>query len=219
MKLISALLLIFSITLLSWQDIACAKDKSTNSVKITILGDSLTAGYGLEEKHSLPSQLEKALQAENINLSINNAGVSGDTTAGGLERLTWTLTEPTDILVIALGGNDGLRGIDPTFTKQNLENIILQARDLKPDLKIWLLGMLAPPNLGKKYSKEFNAIYPYLEEKYNTPLYPFLLDGVVMDKRLNQADGIHPNVEGIKVIVTNLTPFFKDNIDVLREED
>jgi len=178
-----------------------------------ILGDSLTAGYGLEEKYSFPTQLEHALQSDGIDISIINAGVSGDTTAGGLERLAWTLddpfSEPADILVIALGANDGLRAVPPAFTRENLENIITQARDIQPSITILLIGMLAPPNLGDTYAMDFNKIYPELAEKYDIPLYPFFLDGVITDKDLNQADGIHPNAEGVEIIIGKSLPFFK----------
>lgn len=198
-------------------DIARAEEKSSKLVEIIMLGDSLTAGYGLEEKYSLPSQLEKALRKDNLNISVINAGVSGDTSKGGLERLEWTLVDKVDILAIALGANDGLRGVSPDFTKDNLEKIIIQAREIQPDIKILLIGMLAPPNLGAEYSKKFNIIYSKLAEKYKIPLYPFLLDGVVTNKELNQADGIHPNNDGVKIIVEKILPFFKINIKNLTD--
>ncbi len=198
-------------------DIARAEEKSSKLVEIIMLGDSLTAGYGLEEKYSLPSQLEKALRKDNLNISVINAGVSGDTSKGGLERLEWTLVDKVGILAIALGANDGLRGVSPDFTKDNLEKIIIQAREIQPDIKILLIGMLAPPNLGAEYSKKFNIIYSKLAEKYKIPLYPFLLDGVVTNKELNQADGIHPNNDGVKIIVEKILPFFKVNIKNLTD--
>ncbi len=191
-----------------------AIDNNPNTIKVVILGDSLIAGYGLEEKDSFPSQLETTLQSQGYKISIANAGVSGDTSAGGLERLEWSLAGDSDILVIALGANDGLRGIDPTSTQKNLENIILQAGQLDPEMKIVLFGMLAPPNLGQEYSKKFNAIYPYLAEKYDVLLYPFFLENVVTDKNLNQADGIHPNQKGVKTIVDSILPFFKDVLEM-----
>lgn len=202
-----------SAILLSPLHIAHANEKTRDPIEIIMLGDSLTAGYGLEEKDSLPSQLETALRNENLNVSVINAGVSGDTTAGGLERLQWSLTDTADILVIALGANDGLRGVAPSFTKDNLEKIIVNAQELRPDIKILLLGMMAPPNLGGQYAEQYNDIYPALAEKYHLPLYPFLLDGVISEKTLNQADGIHPNRKGVDVIVDKIVPFFKDNLD------
>lgn len=213
MQFISFLFFMLSAILLSPLHIAHANEKTRDPIEIIMLGDSLTAGYGLEEKDSLPSQLETALRNENLNVSVINAGVSGDTTAGGLERLQWSLTDTADILVIALGANDGLRGVAPSFTKDNLEKIIVNAQELRPDIKILLLGMMAPPNLGGQYAEQYNDIYPALAEKYHLPLYPFLLDGVISEKTLNQADGIHPNRKGVDVIVDKIVPFFKDNLD------
>lgn len=192
------------------QNIAFAMDKSTPPVTIIMLGDSLTAGYGLEQKHSLPTQLQKSLRENGHDVTIINAGVSGDTTAGGLERLAWTLAEPAEYLAIALGANDGLRGVNPALTRDNLDKMIAQAQEIDPDMQIVLLGMLAPPNLGKDYAAQFNSIYPDLAEKYDIPLYPFLLEGVVAKRSLNQNDGIHPNPKGVQVLVKRLTPFFAD---------
>lgn len=213
MQFISFLFFMLSAILLSPLHIAHANEKTRDPIEIIMLGDSLTAGYGLEEKDSLPSQLEAALRNENLNVSVINAGVSGDTTAGGLERLEWSLTDTADVLVIALGANDGLRGVAPSFTKDNLEKIIVNTQELRPDIKILLLGMMAPPNLGGQYAEQYNDIYPALAEKYHLPLYPFLLDGVISEKTLNQADGIHPNRKGVDVIVDKIVPFFKDNLD------
>lgn len=213
MQFISFLFFMLSAILLSPFHIAHANEKTRDPIEIIMLGDSLTAGYGLEEKDSLPSQLEAALRNENLNVSVINAGVSGDTTAGGLERLEWSLTDTADVLVIALGANDGLRGVAPSFTKDNLEKIIVNTQELRPDIKILLLGMMAPPNLGGQYAEQYNDIYPALAEKYHLPLYPFLLDGVISEKTLNQADGIHPNRKGVDVIVDKIVPFFKDNLD------
>lgn len=213
MQFISFLFFMLSAILLSPLHIAHANEKTRDPIEIIMLGDSLTAGYGLEEKDSLPSQLEAALRNENLNVSMINSGVSGDTTAGGLERLEWSLNDTADILVIALGANDGLRGVSPSFTKDNLEKIIVNAQELRPDIKILLLGMMAPPNLGGQYAEQYNDIYPALAEKYHLPLYPFLLDGVISEKTLNQADGIHPNRKGVDVIVNKIVPFFKDNLN------
>jgi acyl-CoA thioesterase-1 len=212
MKYFSLFLLFVFVHALYTTNVAQSGEKNVSPLTITILGDSLIAGYGLEEQNSYPSKLEKALQAENKKISILNAGVSGDTTAGGLERLEWTLADNPDVLVISLGANDGLRAVDPNFSRANLEKIILKARELNPDMKILLLGMLAPPNLGKNYAAKFNVIYPELSEKYDTPLYPFLLDGVILDQSLNQSDGIHPNAKGVDVMVKKTLPFFLENI-------
>ena len=176
-------------------------------LKILMLGDSLTAGYGLVKGQSVPAQLEKRLNAEGVNVRIINAGVSGDTTAGGLARMKWALTEDPKGLIIELGANDGLRGLDPKQTFENLDAIINQA--LAADLEILLTGMLAPPNLGPEYSQEFNRIYPLLAQYHGIDLYPFYLEGIVSDPALNLADGIHPNEQGVAVIVKNLMPYVK----------
>lgn len=190
-----------------------AGEKNVTPITMTILGDSLMAGYGLAEEDSYPSQLQDAFDQSDWNVEIINAGVSGDTSKGGLERLAWTLAEPTDILVVSLGANDGLRAISPEFTRKNLEEIILQARELQPDINIMLLGMLAPPNLGEEYSSVFNPIYPELAAQYDIPLYPFFLDGVILDPELNQDDGIHPNAKGVKVLINKTLPFFVEYLE------
>lgn len=184
----------------------------TKSKKIIILGDSLTAGYGLDEKESFPVRLESALRAKNHDVVIVNAGVSGDTTAGGLERLEWVLADEADVLAIALGANDGLRGVDPKFTRDNLEKIIVGAKNKNKDMKILLIGMYAPPNLGATYVDYFNGTYPHLAKKYSLPLYPFFLEGIVTDASLNQNDGVHPNAKGVDMMVKNLLPFFEENL-------
>lgn len=212
MKYVSIILFTLFALLIYTTTASQAGEKIVTPAKITILGDSLIAGYGLEEQDSLPSKLEKALIEDGLNIQIMNAGVSGDTTAGGLERLEWTLADKPDILAIALGGNDGLRAIPPEFTRKNLEQIIVQTKDLYPDVKVMLLGMLAPPNLGTEYSAAFNPIYEDLAAQYELPLYPFLLDGVILEPSLNQNDGIHPNPEGVDVIVEKIKPFFIENI-------
>lgn len=167
-------------------------------------GDSLTAGYGLPDDLSFPVQLEKALAEQGFDVSVINAGVSGDTTSSGLDRLEWALGDNPDFVILELGANDGLRAIDPALTRDNLDQMlsILTERGL-PTL---LTGMYAPPNLGKEYGAAFNAIYPELAEQYGVPLYPFFLDGVATIAELNQADGIHPNADGVAVIVERLLP-------------
>lgn len=202
--LIGALCLSFSI-FLTLANIAQAQ---TSSKKIIILGDSLTAGYGIEEQYTLPVRLEEALREVGHDITVVNAGVSGDTTAGGLERLEWVMAEPADFLAIALGANDGLRGIDPQSSRENLEKIIIKAREINQDIKVLLIGMLAPPNLGQEYADTFNAMYPELSARYDVPLYPFILEGVVADASLNQKDGIHPNAKGVEVMIENMVPFF-----------
>ena len=179
----------------------------TSSVIITILGDSLTAGYGLALGEGLTDQLQTALDKKTDktkNIRIINAGVSGDTTAGGLARFEWSVPMQTDALIIALGGNDALRGIPPESTIKNIEAMIIKAN--QAGLPVLLAGMAAPRNMGEDYVQKFDAIYPHLAEKYNLVFMPFLLEGVAADPRLNQPDLIHPNQEGVAIMVSNLLP-------------
>ncbi len=173
-------------------------------IRLLALGDSLTAGYGLPTDQSFPVQLEAALRDRGYEVAVINAGVSGDTTAGGLARLDWALSDEPDLVLLGLGANDGLRGIDPRDTRRNLAAILekLSERGM-PTL---LAGMYAPPNLGREYGEVFNALYPELAETYAVPLYPFFLEGVAAVTSLNQADGIHPNGAGVAVIVENMLP-------------
>ena len=168
-------------------------------LRVMMLGDSLTAGYGLPPEQALPVQLEQALKKAGLDVRVLNAGVSGDTTAGGLARLDWSLAEKPDIVLVGLGANDALRGLDPERAYANLDTILtrLQAKGIRT----MLLGMLAPPNLGSDYGRRFAAIYERLAEKHKVPLYPFLLDGVAAQAKLNQPDGIHPNAECVAAIV------------------
>lgn len=167
-----------------------------------MLGDSITAGYGLAAGEELPVQLQQALKSHDIEAIVENAGVSGDTTAGGLSRFDWAVQGQPDLIVIALGANDGLRGIDPADTRRNLAAIIEQAQSR--GASVLLAGMLAPPNMGADYGASFNAIYPELASTHDVLLYPFLLDGVAADPVLNQQDGIHPNAEGARIIAGRL---------------
>lgn len=172
---------------------------------ILALGDSLTAGYGLAEPDIFPVRLEAALKDAGTPASVINAGVSGDTTAGGLARLDWLIADKApDVLLIELGGNDGLRAIDPKSTRTNVEAII--AKGKAAGSVILLTGMLAPPNLGREYEQEFNAIFPDLAAKHDVLFYPFFLEGVAADRALNQPDGIHPNRKGVDIIVARLLP-------------
>lgn len=176
-----------------------------NDAKIILaLGDSLTAGYGLDQTQAFPVQLQAALVAAGENVTVINGGVSGDTSAGGRSRLDWLLASPIDGVIVELGANDGLRGLDPAQTRENLDWILmtLKARDIP----VLLSGMLAPPNLGADYGAEFNAIYPELSKKHGADFDAFFLEGVAADPSLNQADGIHPNAEGVAIIVKRLMP-------------
>jgi len=192
-------------TALGIQTAPAQETRQETPIKIVALGTSLTAGFGLEQADGFVPQLQDALQARGLNVIIENAGVSGDTSAGGLARLDWSLTDDVDAVIIELGSNDALRGIDPQQTRANLSAILdaLAARAV-PAL---LTGMLAPPNLGEEYGAEFAAIYPELAGAYGVLFYPFFLEGVAAEAALNQPDGIHPNREGIKVIVEAITPY------------
>ena len=174
-------------------------------LRILALGDSLTAGYGLAAADSFPAQLERALNDRGTSVQVLNAGVSGDTTAGGLARLEWALVDNPDLVILALGANDSLRAVAPEITRANLAAILekLQARQLP----VLLAGMYAPPNLGQTYQAAFDNIYPQLAAQYGALLYPFFLDGVATDPALNQADGIHPNSDGVAVLVQRIVPY------------
>jgi len=191
-----------------WAGAAAAQDRP---VKIVALGDSLTAGYGLPANQAFPARLSAALKAKGETaVVIANAGVSGDTASGGLARLDWSVPQGTDAVIVSLGSNDFLRGIDPKVTTEALDAIItrLQARNIK----VLLCGMLAGKNMGAEYETAFNAIFPALAKKHGVLFYPFFLDGVVTERALNQADGIHPNAKGVDVIVNAILPKVEDLI-------
>jgi acyl-CoA thioesterase-1 len=173
-------------------------------IKLVVLGDSLSAGLGLGGQQAFPARLGKALQDKGIAVDITNAGVSGDTASGGRDRLDWSVPDGTDGVIVELGANDALRGLDPDVTRAALGDIVakLKARNIA----VMLCGMLAPPNYGADYAVRFNSIYPELARKFDVPLYPFFLDGVAADAKLNQADGIHPTAAGVDIIVTNIMP-------------
>jgi acyl-CoA thioesterase I len=173
-----------------------------DTVRIVALGDSLTAGYELDAEDSFPVRLEAALRRRGHDVEVINAGVSGDTTRGGLERLDWAVPDGTDAVIVELGANDALRGVDPEATRANLDRIIAQL--VERDIAVLLAGMQAPPNLGADYAAAFNAIYPDLAERYDVVFYPFFLEGVAAERHLNQADGMHPNAAGVAVIVERI---------------
>lgn len=177
---------------------------ATNPVKMVVLGDSLSAGLGLAASAAFPAKLKKALQAKGIAVDMINAGVSGDTSSGGRDRLDWSIPEGTEAVILELGANDALRGIDPKVTRAALTDILTRLKARK--IAVLLCGMLAPPNYGSDYSARFNAIYPDLSKQFGVPLYPFFLEGVATEARLNQADGMHPTAEGVDVIVKNILP-------------
>lgn len=174
-------------------------------IRILAFGDSLTAGYGLAEQDTLPTRLAEALNKMGRPVIMINGGVSGDTTADGVTRLDWALADKPQIMILALGANDMLRGLDPKNTRANLEAIIQKAK--AAGVEIVLAGMLSPPNLGAEYKAAFDAIYPELAKAHNLLFMPFLLQDVAQDSDLNQGDGIHPNGNGVAIIVRNLLPY------------
>jgi acyl-CoA thioesterase-1 len=172
--------------------------------RIVILGDSITAGYGLDPKQAYPALLQQKIDATGLPFTVTNAGVSGDTTAGGLRRVAWTMAKGADVLVIALGGNDGLRGISPEETQKNLLGIIAKARTKNPEIQILIAGMQMPDNMGPDFITRFQAVFPEAAKKSNATLIPFLLDGVGGIEKLNQPDGIHPTPDGQAKIAENV---------------
>ena len=177
-------------------------------VRILVLGDSLAAGFGLAAPDSFPAKLEAGLKAVGIAATVINGGVSGETTAGGLARLSWMLDgAKADAVIVELGANDGLRGLDPRATRANLDTILARLR--ARNLPVLLAGMRAPPNLGPEFGAGFEALYPELARKHDAVLYPFFLDGVAAVPELNQDDRIHPNARGVDVIVQRILPFVR----------
>ncbi len=171
---------------------------------ILFLGDSLSAGFGLDVAQAFPSLIQEKIQQEKLPFKVVNAGLSGETTAGGLRRIDWLLKQKVDVLVIELGGNDGLRGIAPSETERNLQGVIDKMREKNPDAPIILAGMQAPPNMGKDYTEKFRAIFPALAKKNSIALIPFLLEGVAGNPRLNLPDGIHPTAEGHRIVAETI---------------
>jgi acyl-CoA thioesterase I len=177
---------------------------SPASKVILFYGDSLTAGYGLSTDDAFPAVIEKTLNKKGKTTKVVNAGLSGETSAGGLNRLDWVLKQPIDLFVLELGANDGLRGLPLDQTQKNLQAIIDKVRTKYPKAKIVIAGMLVPPNMGPDYTASFRKIFPDLAKKNNASLIPFLLQNVAGDEKLNLADGIHPNVDGHKIVADNV---------------
>ena len=173
--------------------------------RLLVLGDSLTAGYGLPKNQAFPARLEAALRAAGVDVNVIDAGVSGDTSAGGLARLDWALGNPSPgYAIVELGANDGLRGLPPAAMEQNLDAIVTRLKGR--GVRVLLTGMRAPPNLGRDYVAEYEAVFPRLARKHETVLYPFFLDGIATDPALNQGDGLHPNAAGVDEIVRRILP-------------
>jgi acyl-CoA thioesterase-1 len=177
------------------------------SLRILAFGTSLVQGLGLAPGSELPAVLQKKLNALGIRATVINAGVSGDTSADGLSRIDWSLADHPDAAIVELGSNDALRGIDPGETEKNIAAVL--AKLAAAHVPVLLLGMKAPRNLGPEYAARFDAIYPQLSRRYHVMLYPFVLDGVALNPKLNQADGIHPNPQGVQAIVARLLPYVR----------
>lgn len=185
-------------------------------IKLVVLGDSLSAGLGLPAQDSFPAKLKKSLQDKGIAVDMTNAGVSGDTSSGGRDRLDWSVPEGTDGVIVELGANDALRGVDPDLTRAALTDIVQRLKARK--IAVMLCGMLAPPNYGADYAARFNSIYPDLAKKFDVLLYPFFLEGVAADAKLNQADGIHPTAAGVDIIVGNIMPTAEAFLGTITEQ-
>jgi acyl-CoA thioesterase I len=190
--------------------------EAAKPIKLVVLGDSLSAGLGLPAQEAFPAKLKKALQDKGIVIDMTNAGVSGDTASGGRDRLDWSVPDGTDGVIIELGANDALRGIDPDLTRTALTEIVQRLKARK--IAVMLCGMLAPPNYGADYAARFNSIYPDLAKKFGVPLYPFFLEGVAADAKLNQADGIHPTAPGVDIIVKNILPTVEAFLGTISEQ-
>lgn len=184
-----------------------AAEEAGDVPRVVFLGDSLTAGYTLGEEQAFPHLVGELLADRGIEVDVVNAGVSGDTSAGGLRRLDWLLRQEPDLLVVELGANDGLRGLDPEQTEENLRQIIARAREAGS--RVLLLGMKIPPSYGPEYTEAFEGVFPKLAEELEVPLMPFLLDGVAADPELNLPDGIHPNAEGHELLAEALLPYLE----------
>jgi acyl-CoA thioesterase-1 len=192
------------------------KADAAKPIKIVVLGDSLSAGFGLSAADAFPAKLQKALKNKGIDIDMVNAGVSGDTASGGRDRLDWSVPEGTDGVIVELGANDALRGTDPSVTRAALSDIVsrLSARGVA----VLLCGMLAPPNYGRDYAARFDKIYPDLANSLGIALYPFFLDGVAAEAKLNQPDGIHPTAQGVDIIVTKIIPTVEAFLHTIREQ-
>jgi len=209
-----SLAIVAGLVLMSLDFIATARAQAP--IKLAVLGDSLSAGYGLPAEAAFPVRLQKALGDKGIKVDILNAGVSGDTTTGGRDRLDWSIPDGTDAVIVELGANDALRGLDPKVAKAALDDIVKRLTARK--IAVMLAGMYAPRNYGPDYAAKFDPIYAELAQAHGVTLYPFFLDGVAGEARLNQADGIHPTAEGIDIIVTRILPTVADFLNKVSAE-
>lgn len=184
--------------------------------RILFFGDSITAGYGVEEGQAFPELIQGKIDSAGWNFRVVNGGLSGETSAGGLRRVDWMLRQPFDLFVLELGANDGLRGIDPASTKENLQGIIDKVKADRPNARIVLTGMQMPPNMGPEYTERFRSVYPELAEENDVELIPFLLEKVGGEEDLNQSDGIHPNAEGHRMIAETVWEYLKPMLEKIR---
>jgi acyl-CoA thioesterase-1 len=211
---LAGLLLVTIACAMAMPGVGAAADRP---VRITVLGDSLSAGFGLPAGAAFPARLQTALRDKGHAVEIHNAGVSGDTASGGLARLDWSVPDGTDAVIVELGANDALRGIDPKVTRAALDGIL---RGLKQrGIAVLLAGMRAPRNMGEDYGRAFDVIYPELAAAHGALLYPFFLDGVATDPALNQGDGIHPNAAGVDAIVRGIAPKVEELIGAVRRQN
>jgi len=214
MRPVQGLLAIAAICGLSWPYVSSGHAQE-RPVRIVTLGDSLTTGLGLPAHEAFPARLQAALKAKGVAAEIADAGVSGDTAANGLARLDWAVPDKTDGVIVALGANDMLRGIDPTVTRQALDDILRRLAERR--VPVLLAGMRAAPNLGADFAKRFEAIYPELAAKHGALLHPFLLEGVAAVAKLNQRDGIHPTAAGVERMVAGILPRVEDLVARIRQ--
>jgi len=191
----------------------CYTNDLTAQKSVLFFGDSITAGYGLDEEQAYPALIKQKLDSLGMDHKITNAGLSGETTAGGARRVDWILQQDIDIFFLGLGGNDGLRGIDPANTKENLRTIITKVKEKKSGIEIILAGMEAPPNLGENYTTRFREVFSELADEFDLVFMPFLLEDVAGESELNQADGIHPTAEGQQIIAGNIWEVLKPLLD------
>lgn len=208
MKSVFTLFFLLSLSVLAQNKNQAQQNSNKDTPRIVFLGDSLTEGYGVKKENSYPAIIEKKLKEQGYKVNFTNASVSGSTSASLMSRLKWQLKNKPDIVLIALGANDGLRGFKIDVIKKNLSEAIELAR--KNNIKVLLAGMQMPPNYGKTYTKKFKQIFPDLAKKYDVKLIPFLLQGVAGDKSMNQSDGIHPNEEGHKKMAQTVLPYLKE---------
>ena len=194
--------------------LAPAAQAQGRPIRLVALGDSLSAGYGLPQEAAFPVALERALKAKGHKVEVTNAGVSGDTSSGGLDRLDWSVPDGTHGVIVELGANDMLRAVDPKVTRSALDAIVSRLR--KRDIEVLLCGMRAARNLGPEYGRAFDAIYPELAATHGVVFYPFFLEGVAADPKLNQGDGLHPTVAGVEAIVTAITPKMEELLSRVR---